>query len=104
MTDEGGPKIQYEGKTYTYYEATQKQRSMERRIISTKRELIGYNAAGDKEAFQAVSLKLRTQKQNYQQFSAAADIRAKFDRTQQDGYDRSIAGKSSWAVRKAQEN
>lgn len=99
MTDEGGPKIQYEGKTYTYYEATQKQRSMERRIISTKRELIGYNAAGDKEAFQAASLKLRTQKQNYQQFSDAADIRAKFDRTQQDGYDRSIAGKSSWAVR-----
>lgn len=102
MTDKGGPTIRFGGKNYTYYEATQKQRSMERQIIKTKRLIIGLNAAGDKEAFQAASIRLRTQKQQYREFSRAAGIRSKWERTQQDGYDRSIAGKSSWAVRKAQ--
>lgn len=101
MTDEGGPKIEYGGKTYTYYEATQRQRQLEREIIATKRELIGYQAAGDKEAFQSASIKLRTQKTRYQEFSKAAGIRSKWERSQQDGYDRSIAGKSAWAVRKS---
>lgn len=101
LTEEGGPQIEYDGKTYTYYEASQKQREMERRIISTKRELIGYNAAGDTEAFQAASIKLRRQKEHYKDFSNASGIRTEFARTHQDGYDRHLAGKTSWAVRKA---
>lgn len=101
MTDEGGPKTEYGGKTYTYYEAAQKQRQLERQIIATKRELIGYQAAEDKEAFQSASIRLRAQKTRYQDFSKAAGIRSKWERSQQDGYDRSIAGKSAWAVRKS---
>lgn len=101
MTDEGGPNIQYEGKEYTYYEATQKQRQLERQIISTKRELIGYNAAGDKEAFQEASIKLRGQKNRYMDFSKKANLLPQTERIQQDGYDRSLSGKATWAVRKA---
>lgn len=101
LTDEGGPQFEYDGQTYTYYEASQKQRAMERRIISTKRELIGYNAAGDTEAFQAAAIKLRRQKEAYKDFSRVTGIRTEFARTQQDGYDRHLAGKTSWAVRKA---
>lgn len=100
LTDEGGPKIEWNGKELTYYEATQKQRGMERGIIATKRELIGYNAAGDKEAFQSAAIKLRGQKQKYDTFSSTAGIRSKWERSQQDGYDRSLSGKTTWAVRK----
>ena len=102
MTDAGGPKINYDGKTYTYYEATQRQRQMERQIIATKRELIGYKAADDTSAFNAASIKLRQQRERYKKFSYAAGIRTDFARAQQDGYDRSLASKSSWAVRKSE--
>ena len=101
MTDEGGPHIKYEGREYTYYEATQKQRQLERQIISTKRELIGYNAAGDKEAFQEASIKLRGQKNRYMDFSKKANLAPQTEWLHQDGYDRHISGKATWAVRKA---
>lgn len=101
MTDEGGPHIEYEGKTYTYYEATQKQRQLERAIISTKRELIGYDAADDQEAFTEASIKLRGQKNRYMDFSKKAGILPQTEWLHQDGYDRSLSGKATWAVRKA---
>jgi len=100
MTDAGGPKINWNGRELTYYQATQLQRSMERGIIATKRELIGYDAAGDTEAFQTAAIKLRGQRQNYDKFSNAAGIRSKWERSQQDGYDRHLSGKTTWAVRK----
>lgn len=101
MTDDGGPHITYGDREYTYYEATQKQRQMERDIIATKRELIGYDAAGDAEAFQAASIKLRGQKNKYLDFSMKANLLPQTERTHQDGYDRHISGKATWAVRKA---
>lgn len=101
MTDAGGPKIKYGGKTYTYYEATQRQRQMERQIITTKRELIGYKAADDKDAFATASIKLRRQRERYKDFSSVAGIRTDFARAQQDGYDRSLASQATWAVRKS---
>lgn len=101
MTDEGGPHIEYEGKTYTYYEATQKQRQLERQIIATKRELIGYNAAGDDDAFTAASIKLSGQRNRYMDFSRQANLLPQTERLGQDGYDRHLSGKATWAVRKA---
>lgn len=101
MTDAGAPHIKYEGREYTYYEATQKQRQLERNIIATKRELIGYNAAGDQDAFTEASIKLRGQKNRYMEFSQKANLLPQTERLQQDGYDRSLAGKATWAVRKA---
>lgn len=101
MTDEGGPHIEYEGKTYTYYEATQRQRQLERAIIATKRELIGYDSAGDQEAFQEAAIRLRGQKNRYADFSKKAGILPQDEWLHQDGYDRSLSGKATWAVRKA---
>ncbi|MCD7805435.1 MAG: phage minor capsid protein [Oscillospiraceae bacterium] len=101
MSDAGAGTTTYDGKTYTYYEATQKQRQIERQIIKTKRELIGYSAAGDTEAFTTASIKLSTQRDKYRNFSKAAGLRQRWERSQQDGYDRSLSGKSVWAVRKA---
>lgn len=101
MSDAGAPHVKYDGREYTYYEATQKQRQMERAIITTKREMIGYDAAGDKEAFDAAAVKLRGQRKKYLDFSRKAKIMSQSDRIQQDGYDRHLSGKATWAVRKA---
>ena len=88
------PAFSYKGKEYDYYTANQRQRAIERAIRKTKRELIGYDAAGDKEAFTAASIKLRRQRQEYQSFSKAADLRQKPERYQVYHFDRSISQKA----------
>lgn len=94
--------FEYNGRTYTYYEATQQQRKMETNIRATKREIIGYNAAGDKEAFTNASIKLQQQKKAYKEFSNAAGIRQKKERTQVLEFGKSISQKSVWASKKGE--
>lgn len=88
------PPFTYKGRQYTYYEATQKQRQMETEIRKTKRELIGYDAAGMKAEFTEASLKLGQQKASYEAFSKAAGIRAKKERYQVLEYGKSISQKA----------
>lgn len=90
----------YEGKRYTYYEATQKQRQMETEIRKTKRELIGYDAAGMKAEFTEASLRLGRQKASYEAFSKAAGIRAKKERYQVLEYGKSISQKAVQTARR----
>src|SRR5699024_11094083 len=69
------PDFEYEGKIYTAYDATQKQRQIERNIRSTKRKLIAYDSVGLKDDFNAYSVKLRRQKELYRDFSNKAGLR-----------------------------
>lgn len=94
------PPFSYKGKEYDYYAANQRQRTIERAIRKTKRELIGYDAAGDKEAFTAASIKLQRKRQEYQSFSKAADLRQKPERHQVYGFDRKIGQKATQARKK----
>lgn len=89
----------YDGKEYNTYEASQRQRQLERQIIATKRELIGYDAIEDKEAYQIAAVRLRKQREKYKDFSNTAGLRLKWERSQQDGYDRRLSGKTTWANR-----
>lgn len=98
------PDFKYEGKTYTAYEASQKQRYIERQIRKTKRELIAYENAGLKDDFTNASIKLRRQRDFYKDFSKNANLREKVDRTGVYGYNRSISSKSVWADRKARQS
>lgn len=97
------PPFTYDGKKYTYYEATQRQRELETRIRQTKRELVGYDAAGQKKEFTAASIKLNRQKELYEDFSRAAGIRIKPERHQEYGFGRSVAQKAAQANRKTVE-
>lgn len=94
------PPFSYKGKEYDYYAANQRQRAIERAIRKTKRELIGYDAAGDKEAFTAASIKLQRQRQEYQSFSKAAGLRQKPERHQVYRFDRKIGQKATQARKK----
>ena len=95
------PPFKYNGKEYTYYEATQHQRYIERKIRKTKTQLIGYNAAGLDKDFQNASIRLKQQEKYYKEFSNVANIPTEKDRLQLYGFARSIAQKAVWANKKA---
>lgn len=95
-----GP-IQYEGKVYNAYEATQRQRQIERSMRATKRDMIAYQNAGLDRDFQNAAVHLRQQKDLYKDFSRAADLPQQNIRHQTYDYGRSIAQKGVWANRKA---
>ena len=98
------PPIEYDGKTYTYYECTQRQRRIETAIRKTKREIISAKASSDGEMFTAKSVLLRRQREEYEKFSSAAGLLTQKERTQVYGFDRSTAGKASWTARKKLDN
>lgn len=89
------------GKTYTYYEATQRQRTMERAIRKTKREILAADSSGDSDMFTAKSVLLRRQREEYNRFSKAAGLLTQNERNQVVGFGRSVASRAAWADRKA---
>lgn len=68
------PPFEFEGKEYTRYEATQKQRMIERTIRKLKRERAAFKAVGAKDREQAVSIRLRRLDSKYKAFSKAAGL------------------------------
>lgn len=85
--------FEYDGKTYTYYEALQHQRKLETNIRKKKRELIGYNAAGLKDDFNNSSIALNRLKNEYKSFSNAGDLTVRNDLIQVYKYGKSISQK-----------
>lgn len=69
-----GHDVDFEGKHYTAYEATQKQRQIERTVRKLKREQTAYKAAGLTEEEQAVTARIRRLNKEYREFSKAADL------------------------------
>ena len=94
------PPIEFDGKTYTYYEATQKQRQIERMIRKTKREVVALDSAGLKSDFTAKSVRLRKQKDLYVDFSISANLKTRNERHQVYGFNKTVGSKSSWENRK----
>lgn len=98
------PPFTYEGKQYTAYTAQQQMRKMERKMRKQKDICITADAAGDKEKFTAASIKLRRQKDIYEDFCKAAGTYTEYERTFVAGYGRRLGAKTSWAVRKENVN
>ena len=93
------PPFEYDGRTYTAYEASQKQRQIERSMRQTKRQLIAYDAAALKDDFTAASIKLKRQRDLYEDFSEVAGLRAKHERHHTYNYGKSTSMKAVWARR-----
>lgn len=68
------PPFTFEGRTYTAYEATQKQRSLERTIRKQRRLKTAFEAAGLTEEAAAAGARLRTLNRKYREFSQAAGL------------------------------
>lgn len=72
--------FEYEGKTYTAYEATQKQRQIERTVRKLTREKTAYDAAGLVEDAQDVSARIKRLRSKYTEFSKKAGLPEQKDR------------------------
>lgn len=95
--------IRYEGKTYTYYEAGQRQRQIERSIRQSKRKLIMYEEVKDEERYLTESVKLQRKRQEYKKFSNAINIRENAENTTVLGYNRSKSSKATWSNKKLEQ-
>lgn len=95
--------IEYNGKQFTLYQATQRQRKIETAMRKTKRELIGYNASGLKEEFTTASIKLQRQKEAYREFSKITGLPLQNERHQVYKFGKSVAQKSVHAAKRGSE-
>jgi hypothetical protein len=79
METEPGP-FELDGRTYTYYQATQEQRRREREIRALKREQAAYEAIGLKDKAKETARKIKIRTADYKEFSNDLGIRAKTER------------------------
>lgn len=74
------PPFEYQGKTYTAYEATQKQRMIERTVRKLKRERAAFEKAGLIQEAQDANVRIRRLNKMYKDFSKAAGMPEQKDR------------------------
>lgn len=68
------PPFEYEGRTYTMYEATQKQRAIERTARKLKTLKASYEYNGQTEKAMSTNIRLRRVNAKYREFSKAAGL------------------------------
>lgn len=69
-----GRDANFEGRHYSAYEATQKQRQIERTVRKLERRRTAFEAQSNTEEAQAARIKIRRLRKEYKAFSAAADL------------------------------
>ena len=74
------PPFEFEGVTYTAYEATQMQRKIERTVRKLERRRIAYNAAGMVDKEQQTSIRIKRLRKEYRNFSRAAQLPTQAER------------------------
>ena len=96
-----------------YYEATQRQRAMERRVRDTRRELAGLDggikAASDEavknalqQDFDSAAARLKRQEAALKDFARQAGLALDTSRVQVQGFGRSTSAKAVWAAKTQQ--
>ena len=92
--------VTYEGKHYTLYEATQRQRQLERAIRGQKRKILIDKTVGDEEKLQTDQIKLVRLRDEYARFSKAAGLPTQHARAEAAGF----TYKDAYAAEKATNN
>lgn len=78
--------VTFEGRHYTTYEATQRQRKFERSIRKQKRRILIDEAIGDKEKLQTDQIRLVRLQQEYARFSRGTGLRQQWERAETAGF------------------
>lgn len=68
------PPVEFEGRTYSAYEATQMQRKIERTVRKLERRRAAYNAAEMTGKEEQTGIRIRRLKKEYREFSRAASL------------------------------
>lgn len=87
------PPIEWEGKTYTAYEATQMQRRYERSIRNWRDRVVGYDAAGLDDQMDTAAVRLKRLIDGYEDFSRRAKLPTQEERMHVFGYTAKLDGK-----------
>lgn len=82
--------VYYDGKLFTFYEATQKQRQIENAIRESKMEIIGYKALNDDEIVKITEIRLQQQIELYEDFAEQTGIKKYHQKHEVVGYDDKI--------------
>jgi len=90
------------GKHYTGYEATQKQRQYEQQIRELQRKIITAQESGDDKRHQELAARRVNALQQYSAFGKEAGLRTKEARLHTVGWGRSQASKARWATKRAE--
>lgn len=104
-------KVRVNGKEMPYYEATQRQRAMERRVRDTRRELAGLDggikAAPDEavknalqQDFDSAAARLKRQEAALKDFARQTGLALDTSRVQVQGFGRSTSAKAVWAAKR----
>lgn len=80
--------VTYEGKHYTMYEATQKQRQVERAIRRQKNRILTDEGSGDTDKLQTDQIRLQRLNQEYARFSKSVGLPTQRERAQVAGFGR----------------
>lgn len=80
------PPFTFEGRRYTSYEATQKQRKIETALRAVKRRLTAFKADGDTDAYNADAVRYRRLNDEYTAFSKAAGLPEQRERANIEGF------------------
>ena len=78
--------VEFEGKHYTMYEATQRQRKLERSIRKQKRRILADESLGDKDKLQNDQIKLVRLQDEYARFSKGTGLRTQHARMEMSGF------------------
>ena len=84
------PPFEFEGREYTAYQATQKQRQIETAMRKVRRDLVRDKAAGLGDQFTVHSARYRRLNEEYEAFSKAAGLRMQKDRMRVAGFDNKL--------------
>jgi hypothetical protein len=84
--DDNAAGIDYQGKHYTGYEATQLQRRIEASMRRQKRRILVDETTGDKEKLQTDQIRYVRLKDEYARFSKAAGLRTQVERAEVSGF------------------
>lgn len=79
--------VTYEGKHYTLYEASQRQRKFERTIRKQKRRILVDGSLGDQDKLQIDQIRLVRLQQEYARFSKGTGQRMQYDRMETAGFN-----------------
>lgn len=86
LRDENEKGIEYNGKHYTMYQATQKQRKIEREIRETKRRILIDEETKDSESLMNDRVKYQLLRQEYKRFNDASGLRPQYERAEMAGF------------------
>ena len=90
--------VTYQGKHYTTYEATQKQRQIERAIRTQKRRVLTAEATGDEERLLTSQVKYRRLNEEYERFSKGVGLRTQTERMYVEGFSYKQGAKATKAA------